>query len=162
MALTACGGTTTPRRQAHPQAAPTRRPRPPPRRPRPLRSASGWSAPTPPPCARVPDEDLRRAEPGSKIVIEEQQWTGLVDKLTTSLSSNDSPDIVEMGNTQAAAFTSVGALADLTGIRDAIGGDDLLPASSRQAPTTASSTPPRTTRAPASCSTTPRSTRPQA
>ena len=48
--------------------------------------------------------------PGSTLVIEEQQWTGLVDKLTTSLSSNDSPDIVEMGNTQAAAFTSSGAL----------------------------------------------------
>ncbi|WP_454130638.1 extracellular solute-binding protein [Microbacterium lacticum] len=46
--------------------------------------------------------------PGSTLVIEEQEWTGLVDKLTTSLSSNDSPDIVEMGNTQAAAFTSSG------------------------------------------------------
>ena len=34
--------------------------------------------------------------PGSTLTIEVQQWTGLVDKLTTSLSSNDSPDIVEM------------------------------------------------------------------
>lgn len=65
--------------------------------------------------------------PGSTLVIEEQQWTGLVDKLTTSLSSNDSPDIVEMGNTQAAAFTSAGALADLSDIEDALGGSDLLP-----------------------------------
>ncbi len=64
---------------------------------------------------------------GSKLVIEEQQWTGLVDKLTTSLSSNDSPDIVEMGNTQAPAFTSAGALADLSGIQADLGGDDLLP-----------------------------------
>jgi len=64
--------------------------------------------------------------PGSKIVIEEQQWTGLVDKLTTSLSSNDSPDIVEMGNTQAAAFTSAGALLDLTDIKEELGGSDLL------------------------------------
>lgn len=46
---------------------------------------------------------------GSKLVIEEQQWTGLVDKLTTSLSSNGNPDIVEMGNTQAPAFTSAPA-----------------------------------------------------
>lgn len=65
--------------------------------------------------------------PGSTLIIEEQQWTGLVDKLTTSLSSNDSPDIVEMGNTQAAAFTSVGALADISDIQDALGGSDLLP-----------------------------------
>ncbi len=65
--------------------------------------------------------------PGSTLVIEEQQWTGLVDKLTTSLSSSDSPDIVEMGNTQAAAFTSSGALLDLSDIQDKLGGDDLLP-----------------------------------
>jgi len=71
-------------------------------------------------------ETFEADNPGSTLVIEEQQWTGLVDKLTTSLSSNDSPDIVEMGNTQAAAFTSSGALADLTDIQDALGGDDLL------------------------------------
>ena len=65
--------------------------------------------------------------PGSTLVIEEQQWTGLVDKLTTSLSSNDTPDIVEMGNTQSPAFTSSGALLDLSDIKDTIGGDDLLP-----------------------------------
>jgi N,N'-diacetylchitobiose transport system substrate-binding protein len=65
--------------------------------------------------------------PGSTLVIEEQQWTGLVDKLTTSLSSNDSPDIVEIGNTQAAAFTSSGALLSLDDIEGDLGGDDLLP-----------------------------------
>src|SRR5262245_33226226 len=52
--------------------------------------------------------------PGSTLTIEEQQWTGLVDKLTTSLSSSDSPDLVEVGNTQAPAFTSAGAFLDLT------------------------------------------------
>jgi N,N'-diacetylchitobiose transport system substrate-binding protein len=71
-------------------------------------------------------ETFAEKNPGSSIVIEEQQWTGLVDKLTTSLSSNDSPDIVEMGNTQAAAFTSAGALLDLSDIQDALGGSDLL------------------------------------
>jgi N,N'-diacetylchitobiose transport system substrate-binding protein len=52
--------------------------------------------------------------PGSTLTIEEQQWTGLVDLLTTSLSSSDSPDIVEVGNTQAPAFTSAGAFLDLS------------------------------------------------
>jgi N,N'-diacetylchitobiose transport system substrate-binding protein len=65
--------------------------------------------------------------PGSTLVIEEQQWTGLVDKLTTSLSSNDSPDVVEMGNTQAPAFTSSGALLSLDDVAADLGGDDLLP-----------------------------------
>jgi N,N'-diacetylchitobiose transport system substrate-binding protein len=52
--------------------------------------------------------------PGSTLTIEQQQWTGLVDLLTTSLSSSTSPDIVEVGNTQAPAFTSTGAFLDLT------------------------------------------------
>jgi len=65
--------------------------------------------------------------PGSTLVIEEQTWDGLVDKLTTSLSSSDSPDVVEFGNTQAPAFTSVGALLDISDLYDTLGGDDLLP-----------------------------------
>ena len=72
-------------------------------------------------------ETFEAENEGATLAIEEQQWTGLVDKLTTSLSSNDSPDVVEMGNTQAAAFTSAGALADLSDIEAALGGDDLLP-----------------------------------
>ena len=65
--------------------------------------------------------------PGSTLVIEEQTWEGLVDKLTTSLSSSDSPDVVEFGNTQAPAFTSVGALLDISDEYESLGGDDLLP-----------------------------------
>lgn len=72
-------------------------------------------------------ETFEEENPGSTLVIEEQQWTGLVDTLTTALSSSDSPDIVEVGNTQAAAFTSVGAFLDLTDEYEALGGDDLLP-----------------------------------
>lgn len=72
-------------------------------------------------------ETFEENNPGSTLVIEEQSWEGLVDKLTTSLSSSDSPDIVEFGNTQAPAFTSVGALLDLTDEYEALGGDDLLP-----------------------------------
>lgn len=65
--------------------------------------------------------------PGSTLTIEEQAWGGLVDKLTTGLSGSDSPDVVEVGNTQAAAFTSAGAFLDLTEHYDQLGGDDLLP-----------------------------------
>ena len=72
-------------------------------------------------------ETFEAENPGSTLVIEEQQWTGLVDTLTTALSSSDSPDIVEIGNTQAPAFTSVGAFRDLSGVYEELGGDDLLP-----------------------------------
>ena len=56
----------------------------------------------------------RRSIPMSKVTFERQQWTGIVEKLTTALSSSDSPDVVELGNTQAQAFEAAGALADLT------------------------------------------------
>lgn len=72
-------------------------------------------------------EQFEEAHPGSTVVIEEQSWDGLVDRLTTALSGSDSPDIVEIGNTQTPAFTSAGAFLDLTDHYEALGGDDLLP-----------------------------------
>ncbi len=65
--------------------------------------------------------------PGSTLTIEEQSWTGLVDKYMTALTGSDSPDLVEIGNTQAPAFTSAGAFLDLTDRYEELGGDDLLP-----------------------------------
>jgi N,N'-diacetylchitobiose transport system substrate-binding protein len=66
--------------------------------------------------------------PGSTLTIEQQEWDGLVEKLTTSLSSeSETPDVVEIGNTQAPTFTSAGAFSPLTDELDDLGGDDLLP-----------------------------------
>jgi N,N'-diacetylchitobiose transport system substrate-binding protein len=66
--------------------------------------------------------------PGSTLTIEQQEWDGLVEKLTTSLSSkSETPDVVEIGNTQAPTFTAAGAFADLTGQLSDLGGSDLLP-----------------------------------
>jgi len=65
--------------------------------------------------------------PGSTLTIEEQEWDGLVERLTTALSSDsETPDVVEIGNTQAPTFTSAGAFADMTDQLDDLGGDDLL------------------------------------
>jgi N,N'-diacetylchitobiose transport system substrate-binding protein len=64
---------------------------------------------------------------GSTLTIEEQQWEGLVERLTTALSSEDeTPDVVEVGNTQSATFTTAGAFSDLTRELGDLGGDDLL------------------------------------
>lgn len=65
--------------------------------------------------------------PGSTLTIEQQEWEGLVERLTTSLSSeSETPDVVEIGNTQAPTFTSAGAFADMSDQLDSLGGDDLL------------------------------------
>lgn len=66
--------------------------------------------------------------PGSTLTIEQQEWDGLVEKLTTALSSDSqTPDVVEIGNTQAPTFTSAGAFSPLTSNLGDLGGDDLLP-----------------------------------
>lgn len=65
--------------------------------------------------------------PGSTLTIEEQDWSDLVTKLTTALpDAANTPDVVEIGNTQAPTFTTVGAFRDLTPIYEELGGSDLL------------------------------------
>ena len=72
-------------------------------------------------------ETFEAEHEGSTLTIEEQQWEGLVEKLTTALSSeSETPDVVEIGNTQAPTFTSAGAFTDLTDELEDLGGDDLL------------------------------------
>lgn len=71
---------------------------------------------------------FEKQNPGSTLTIEEQEWDGLVERLTTALSSDsETPDVVEIGNTQAPTFTSAGAFADVTDQLADFGGDDLLP-----------------------------------
>jgi len=65
--------------------------------------------------------------PGSKLVIEEQPWDDLDAKLTTALpDANNTPDVVELGNTQSPTYTNVGAFLDISDMYDELGGSDLL------------------------------------
>ncbi|AEI12745.1 extracellular solute-binding protein family 1 [Cellulomonas gilvus ATCC 13127] len=65
--------------------------------------------------------------PGSTLVIEEIGWGDLITKLTTALPDEaNTPDVVEIGNTQAPTFTTVGAFRDLTPLYEELGGDKLL------------------------------------
>ena len=70
--------------------------------------------------------EFNKIHPDVTVKFERQEWTGIVEKLTTSLSSSDSPDVVEFGNTQAQAFEAAGAVVDLTPHAADLGGDDLL------------------------------------
>jgi len=72
-------------------------------------------------------ETFEEEHPGSTLTIEEQEWEGLVERLTTALASEDeTPDVVEVGNTQSSTFTTAGAFSDLSDEIDDLGGDDLL------------------------------------
>jgi N,N'-diacetylchitobiose transport system substrate-binding protein len=70
--------------------------------------------------------EFAKLHPDVTVTLERQQWTGLVERLTTALPSSDSPDVVELGNTQAQTFEAAGALVDLTDRAADFGGDDLV------------------------------------
>jgi N,N'-diacetylchitobiose transport system substrate-binding protein len=81
----------------------------------------------------TPDEMIQLAKdtfaeqyPNVTVEVERQEWDGLVNRLTNVLPTEDSPDIVEMGNTQAQAFEAAGALVDLSSAKEDLGGDDLV------------------------------------
>jgi N,N'-diacetylchitobiose transport system substrate-binding protein len=84
--------------------------------------------------ADTPDElreylttTFEEENPGSTLVIEEQTWDDVVTKLTTALpDAANTPDVVEIGNTQSPTFTTIGAFRDLTPLYEELGGDDLL------------------------------------
>jgi len=81
----------------------------------------------------TPDEmiELAQAEfaeqyPNVTVEVERQEWDGLVNRLDTVLPTEDSPDIFEVGNTQAQSYEAAGAMVDLTDHKDDLGGDDLV------------------------------------
>ena len=69
-----------------------------------------------------------KAKTGADLVIEEQSWGDLLTKLTTALpDAENTPDVVELGNTQAPTFTNVGAFSDVSDLYQELGGAKLLP-----------------------------------
>jgi len=64
---------------------------------------------------------------GGTLTIEEQTWGDIISKLTTSLpDAANTPDVTEIGNTQAPTFTNVGAFADISDMYQELGGAKLL------------------------------------
>ncbi|SNX63955.1 carbohydrate ABC transporter substrate-binding protein (CUT1 family) [Streptomyces sp. TLI_55] len=59
----------------------------------------------------------------AKVKFEIQQWNGIQQKLTTSLSEENPPDVFEIGNTQTPAYAKTGGLADLADLKSTIGAD---------------------------------------
>lgn len=66
--------------------------------------------------------------PGSKLTITQIEWGDLLTQLDTKLSDpSQTPDVVEVGNTQSPSYTNIGAFRDITHLYDELGGDKLLP-----------------------------------
>ncbi|MGW3010286.1 extracellular solute-binding protein [Streptomyces sp. NPDC001219] len=64
-----------------------------------------------------------RKKTGATVAFKVQQWNGIQQKLSTALSEDSPPDVVEIGNTQTAAYAEAGALAELGDLKKEIGAD---------------------------------------
>ncbi|OII65500.1 MULTISPECIES: extracellular solute-binding protein [unclassified Streptomyces] len=69
-----------------------------------------------------------RENPGVRLEIVIQEWTGIGKKVSTALAGETPPDIIEVGNTQVAQYAETDRLFDLTleSVRD-LGHEEWLP-----------------------------------
>ena len=81
---------------------------------------------TPDEMIELAKSEFAEAYPNVTVEVERQEWDGLVNRLDTVLPTADSPDIFEVGNTQAQSYEAAGAMVDLTEVKDDLGGDDLV------------------------------------
>lgn len=72
------------------------------------------------------NKEFEAANKGVTVKYEVQEWGGIQDKLTTALASQDPPDVIELGNTQAPSFAADGVLTDLSGDVADLNGDQWL------------------------------------
>ena len=71
-------------------------------------------------------KEFEAAHDGVTVKYEVQEWNGIQDKLTTALGSQNPPDVIELGNTQAPSIAAERVLTDLSGDVDALAGDEWL------------------------------------
>jgi len=62
---------------------------------------------------------------GWTLNVEEKTWADVSETYVAALQSNDTPDVVEVGNTQAIGFIDQGLFSDISDIREDLG--DLNP-----------------------------------
>ncbi|GAA3460114.1 sugar ABC transporter substrate-binding protein [Saccharothrix longispora] len=72
------------------------------------------------------NKEFQDSHPGVTVKYEVQKWGGIQEKLTTALTSNNPPDVIELGNTQTAKFAAEETLEDLSGDVSALNGDQWL------------------------------------
>jgi N,N'-diacetylchitobiose transport system substrate-binding protein len=51
---------------------------------------------------------------GAKVDLQIQQWDGITTKISTALSTSNTPDILDLGNTQVPGYAANGGLLDVT------------------------------------------------
>jgi N,N'-diacetylchitobiose transport system substrate-binding protein len=80
----------------------------------------------PEPLTDALNKEFEGANDGVTVKYEVQEWNGIQDKLTTALGSQDPPDLIELGNTQAPSFADERVLTDLTADEKDLNGAEWL------------------------------------
>jgi N,N'-diacetylchitobiose transport system substrate-binding protein len=57
---------------------------------------------------------FENSHPGWNVDVQYQQWTTHLQKLDATIAGNDTPDVIEMGNTEMTKYMAAGAFANIT------------------------------------------------
>ena len=70
---------------------------------------NGWSD-----VVAAATKQFQADHPGWTVDVQYQNWTDHLQKFDATIAGNDTPDVIEMGNTEMAKYMFAGAFADLT------------------------------------------------
>jgi len=70
---------------------------------------SGW-----PDVVAAANQQFQQQNPGWTVDVQYQNWSDHLQKFDATIAGNDTPDVIEMGNTEMTKYMAAGAFADLT------------------------------------------------
>ena len=70
---------------------------------------NGW-----PDIVAAANSAFEKANPGWTVNVQYQQWTDHLQKFDATIAGNDTPDVIEMGNTEMTKYMAAGAFTSLT------------------------------------------------
>jgi N,N'-diacetylchitobiose transport system substrate-binding protein len=73
---------------------------------------SGW-----PDVVAAANQQFQSAHPGWTVDVQYQNWGDHLQKFDATLAGGNTPDVIEMGNTEMTKYMAAGAFADLTSLK---------------------------------------------
>jgi N,N'-diacetylchitobiose transport system substrate-binding protein len=70
---------------------------------------NGW-----PDVVAAATQQFEQQNPGWSVDVQYQQWTDHLQKFDATIAGGDTPDVIEMGNTEMTKYMAAGAFADLS------------------------------------------------
>jgi N,N'-diacetylchitobiose transport system substrate-binding protein len=70
---------------------------------------NGW-----PEIVAAANNKFENAHPGWNVNVQYQQWTTHLQKFDATIAGNDTPDVIEMGNTEMTKYMAANAFANIT------------------------------------------------